>query len=272
MSVDPDRLPTDPLRRLEQIMALLRSPDGCPWDRRQDHRTLRPHLLEETYEVLAALDADPIDDEELTDELGDLLLQVVFHAQLAAEEDRFDLDDVAASIAEKLVRRHPHVFGTTEVAGAEDVLRNWETLKRAEGRASALGGVPPTLPALLRASRVLAKAERAGFRWSDRGGAAAKVEEEWGELTAAASDPVHASAELGDLLLALVTYAHHLDLDPEAALREAIERFSHRFRRMEEAVGSAGGTLAEADPDVLLRRWEDARDDQGQGETGEEAR
>ena len=245
-------------------MVVLRGPDGCPWDREQDHRTLRAHLLEETYEVLSLLDADPLDDEELVEELGDLLLQVVFHAQLAAEEDRFDLNRIATAICNKLIRRHPHVFGDVEVNDASDVLRNWESLKREEGRESVLQGVPPALPALLRASRVLAKAERAGVQWSSLDGARGKVSEEWAELQEAEADPGGAHHELGDLLLALITYAHHLDMEPESVLREALQRFDARFRAMEGRLRSAGKRLDEMEREELVSLWNEAADSEGQ--------
>ena len=270
MPYDPDNLPEDPIRRIEAIMALLRGPEGCPWDREQDHRTLRAHLLEEAYEVLEVLDEDPIDDDALRDELGDLLLQVVYHAQIAAESDRFDLDAVAGAISAKLIRRHPHVFENTVVEGSEEVLRNWESLKRDEGNPSALSGVPPVLPALVRASRVMGKAERAGFRWSDSAGALSKVEEEWQELQSASGDPEHAGDELGDLLLALVTFAHHLGVDAEASLRNAIGRFEDRFRRMEAEVESGGGRIDGLPSEDLLELWEAARS-AGVQEGGEDA-
>jgi len=255
MPIDPDTLPDDPLRRLQAIMAVLRGPRGCPWDREQDHRSLRSHLLEETYEVLSQLDRSPPDDEALVEELGDLLLQVVFHAQIASEQDRFDLDGIAAVVSEKLVRRHPHVFADVEVDGSADVLRNWEALKRQEGKASALEGVPPTLPALLRASRVLSRAEQAGFRWPSASDARSKVQEELGELLDAEGDVGRARHELGDVLLALVTYAHHLDLEPESALREALERFDDRFARLEERLYAAGTSLSETNPERLAAPW-----------------
>lgn len=255
-------------------MAVLRGPDGCPWDREQNHRSLRAHLLEEAYEVLAILDRPgPLDDGELVQELGDLLLQVVFHAQLATERDAFNLNEVASSISDKLVRRHPHVFGERHVSGAGEVLRNWEQLKLEEGQGSALEGVPASLPALLRASRVLAKAEHAGFQWSSPAEARAKVSEEWSELEAEVGADSEAGRtltgspsareELGDLLLALVSYARFLGLEPESALREAVDRFDRRFRRMERIVGEGSRSANELAPSELLEAWNRAGEARG---------
>jgi tetrapyrrole methylase family protein/MazG family protein len=255
MPIDPNTFPSDAVRRLEAIMAALRGPDGCPWDREQNHRTLRANLLEEAYEVLAVLDEPgDLDDDRLVEELGDLLLQVVFHAQLASERGIFDLDRVADAISDKLVRRHPHVFGDREVLDSSEVLRNWEELKREENMGSAIHGVPPALPALLRASRMLAKAERAGFLWISEEEARAKVAEELSELQAA-TDPQEKTHELGDLLLALVSYAHFLGVEPESALREAQDRFDQRFRRLEERLESEGRSMGDTAAEELLAYW-----------------
>lgn len=255
MPVDPNEFPSDPLRRLEAIMAALRGPEGCPWDREQDHRTLRANLLEEAYEVLAVLDRPgDLDDEQFVEELGDLLLQVVFHAQMAAERGAFDLDRVADAVGEKLIRRHPHVFGERSVSGSGEVLRIWEQLKREEGKRSAVNGVPAVLPALLRASRILAKAERAGFLWTSGEEARAKVREELAELEEAgeAGQRMH---EMGDLLLALVSYARFLGVEPEAALRQALDRFDRRFRALEDRLEAEGARLPEIDPQKRKRYW-----------------
>ncbi|MFO7769010.1 MAG: nucleoside triphosphate pyrophosphohydrolase [bacterium] len=264
MTTRPDELPEDPLRRLEAVMDVLRGPEGCPWDREQDHRTLRSHLLEETYEVLSVLD-DPRgpDDAALVEELGDLLLQIVFHARLGAERGSFDLDRVAGKITEKLIRRHPHVFGTAEVEGPDDVLHNWERLKQEEGKDSALEGVPPSLPALARASRLAAKARRAGFTWKDASGAADKVEEEWAEVREAGEDREEVRRELGDLLLALAVYAERREVDPESALREAAARFQARFERLEGRAREAGMRLQQAGEERLLGWWESAGQEEG---------
>jgi len=274
MSTDPGTLPSDPLKKLESIMALLRGPDGCPWDREQDHRTLRTHLLEETYEVLELLDAaGEIDDDLFTEELGDLLLQVVFHAQLASERGAFDLDAIAERISSKLIHRHPHVFSTTKVSGTGEVLRNWERLKQEEGKESVLDGVPAILPALLRAHRILAKAERAGFQWRSADGALAKVREEFAEFeeaVVAATEDNSAVDEIawefGDLVMSMATLLLRFGIDPELTVREATERFERRYRRMESAVKADGVVMPDLDREDLLERWRLAR----QSEPGSE--
>lgn len=272
MPHNPESLPDDPLRRLEAIMAILRGPEGCPWDREQNHRSLRTNLLEETYEVLEVLD-DPgeIDRVRLVEELGDLLLQVVFHAQLGAESGDFDLDEVATCINQKLIYRHPHVFSDTSVSSSADVVRNWERLKRDENHSSAIAGVPRSLPALLHSSSLLSKAERAGFRWRTVDDAMGKVREEWGEFERALDGALHGgdetaealAREFGDLVLALVTLMNHFQLDPEAALRESAERFEERFKCMESIVAQEGKELQDLEPKELLTRWESARGKRG---------
>ncbi|MFC1500558.1 nucleoside triphosphate pyrophosphohydrolase [Candidatus Zixiibacteriota bacterium] len=268
MPTDPKTLPADPLKRLETIMAILRGPDGCPWDREQDHRTLRTYLLEETYEVLDLLDSPgDIDDVEFVEELGDLLLQVVFHAQLASERDAFNLDMIAERISSKLIYRHPHVFASTEVSGTGEVLQNWEKLKQAEGKESALDGVPSNLPALLRAHRIVAKADRSGFRWGSGAEALEKVCEEFGEFEEAVTATLEndssalesVTSEFGDLIMSLATLLLRFGIDPELAAREATQQFEQRFRSMEERVSKEGLTLTGLDRDDLLERWEQAR-------------
>jgi MazG family protein len=218
------------LYRLVDVMKRLRSPGGCPWDREQTHESLKPYLLEEAYEVLSAIDMH--DDEELKEELGDLLLQIVFHAQLADEENRFSIDDVAESIVKKLIRRHPHVFSEVKVNGSEEVLQNWEKIKKDEGKKSALDGVPPTLPALLKARRVQEKAKRVGFDWDNAEGAFEKVVEEVNELKKAIVEGKKGSVEeeLGDLLFSIVNVSRFLDVDAEDALRKTIHKFMVRFQ------------------------------------------
>ena len=259
---------------LVAIMARLRGPGGCPWDREQTHASLRPYLLEETYETLEAIDAGSPDSLRL--ELGDLLLQVVFHAQLAGEAGTFTIDDVIAGLVEKLVRRHPHVFGNQQVSGSGDVLANWETIKereRAEGlhgseeRAkrtaggSALDGLPRALPALALAQRLQMRAAGAGFTWPDLGAAAAKVREELAELEAAAADGngAHAAEELGDLLFTIANLPRYLGLDGEQALRDACAKFRERFARLEERARAEGRPLREYSTDELLALWRAAR-------------
>ena len=243
---------------LRYIVARLRAPGGCPWDREQTHLTLRPHLIEEAYEVLDALEGD--DPAKLAEEMGDLLLQIMLHAQLAAEEGTFDVDDVVAEISAKLIRRHPHVFGSRHVKDATEVLRNWEQIKRTEERApeSIIGGVPRHLPALAYAQTVGRKVARVGFDWPDQQGVVDKIAEEVGELTRAGTleEKRH---ELGDLLLAIVNLARWLGIDAEDALREANHRFAARFQRVEALAAQRGLDLSEMSIQQLDELWEEAK-------------
>lgn len=223
------------------LMARLRGDGGCPWDREQTRESLKPYLIEEAYEVLEHLGAG--DPAALCAELGDLLLQVVFHAQIAAEQAEFDMADVLSVLCEKLVRRHPHVFGDVEAPTSQQVLFNWEQIKRNERRSahaapSALDGVPAAMPALLRAARIQEKAGRAGIPpWPGADGPVRPAEEAWASLRDAARggapDRARAEADLGDLLFALVGLAQGLALNPEEALRKAVARFAARFRSVE---------------------------------------
>lgn len=248
--------------RLVDVMARLRGPGGCPWDREQTPATLRPYILEEAYEVLDAIDSGDVD--ALRDELGDLLLQVVFQAQLAAEEGRFTIADVAAAITDKLERRHPHVFGDVAVSGAADVVRNWQRIKAEERRAAGaddlFAGVPAALPALARAQQLGERAAQAGLDWGDLRGVLAKVREELAEVEAAldADDREAAGREVGDLLLAVTSVARHLGVPAELALREASARFVERARRVEAAAG--GRPLKSLAPDELDRLWRGAKE------------
>jgi MazG family protein len=259
-----DAATTDALGRLVDIMARLRAPGGCPWDREQTPASLRPYLLEEAYEVLDALDRD--DAPALRDELGDLLLQVVFHAELASESGRFTIADVARAIGDKLVRRHPHVFGDVAVAGAADVVRNWHAIKAAERQASGaaegvLDHVPRTLPALAHAQKVGDKLAHVGFDWPDVGAVLAQLDAERGELAGAlaAGDRDAAARELGDLLLTLASVARHLDVSGELVLRAATDRLAARVRHVEAAAAAAGRGLADLDAASRDRLWRDAK-------------
>ena len=245
-------------------MSRLRSPGGCPWDREQTLKTLRPYLIEETYEVLEALDAD--DAREHCEELGDLLLQIVFQAQIRSESGTFDFADVAQAIADKLVSRHPHVFADAVVDDAEGVMRQWVALKKKEkekkgaGR-SVLEGVPKEMPALGRAERLTEKASRIGFDWPDPSGARKKVEEELGELdrAIASRDQDAIEHELGDLLFAVANLARKLDLSPEQALRGSIHRFIDRFHYIEQELTASGIGLGEATLEQMDELWERAK-------------
>ncbi len=252
------------IERLLSIMERLRGPQGCPWDREQTLKTLRPYVLEETYEVLEAIDAG--DPREHCEELGDLLLQIVFQAQLMKEEGRFDFADVAESISSKLVSRHPHVFGNSDAKDAEAVLRQWAALKREEKKAkgggeSVLEGVPREMPALARADRLTEKASRVGFDWPDAGGARAKVTEEIVELDAAIArgDRDAVEHEIGDALFALVNLSRKLGVAPEEALRATVARFVTRFSYVERELARRGvphGKATLAEMDAL---WDEAK-------------
>jgi tetrapyrrole methylase family protein/MazG family protein len=242
-------------------VAHLRAPDGCPWDREQTHLSLRQHLLEEAYEALDALDQE--DPESLKEELGDLMLQMVIQVQIATELGEFQMTDVLGGINAKLIRRHPHVFGDVAVDGVDEVLHNWESLKaqerseRGEGE-SALDGVPDSLPALAQADEYQSRARRLGFDWPDRSGVLAKVQEEVEEIEASESKEER-SAEVGDLLFALVNYARWLEIDPEAVLRQANRRFARRFENVEQAAAESGRPMTEMDLDELNALWESAK-------------
>ncbi len=263
-----DPRPPSPFSELVEIMARLRSPEGCPWDREQDHRTLKPYLLEEAYEVLEAIDDGG---GELCAELGDLLLQIVFHAQVAAEDGRFTMDDVCRAIHDKLVRRHPHVFGDVQVGGAGQVAANWEAIKRAEREeggspASVLDGVPKPLPALLRAQRVQGKASRAGFDWDRIDEPLDKVAEEFEELRGewrggdgGSGARGRVEEEFGDLLFALVNTARFLEIDAEQALRAAVDKFDRRFRRVEEIFREQGRDLTTATLEEMDSVWNEVK-------------
>ena len=242
------------------VMARLRRKDGCPWDREQSHESLKPYIIEETYEVLDAIDRK--DDDELREELGDLLLQIVFHAQIAAEQSRFTMDDVAAAIVEKLKRRHPHVFGNVEVEDSREVLRNWEEIKKEEGKDSVLDGVPDGLPALLKAQRVQEKVRRVGFDWESIGGTFDKVREEIGELEKAVKDGDQAGIEdeFGDILFSLVNVARFLDINAEESLRQTTKKFSHRFRYIENRIEEKGERpIEEYSLEELDALWNEAK-------------
>jgi tetrapyrrole methylase family protein/MazG family protein len=252
----PGSIPT-----FQEVVARLRAPGGCPWDREQTHASLRPYLLEEVYEVLDALDRN--DARGLEEELGDLLLQIFLHTQIAIEEGEFSMTGVVSSIVSKLKRRHPHVFGDVRVSGSEEVLVNWERIKSQEvnhvnASKGVLDGVPLELPALARAQSLKRRAAKMGFDWADANGAWSKAEEEWRELRQAGSSDGQAR-ELGDLLFALVGLAHWLDVDAESALRQATARFARRFRSMEQECTDRGLPLAELGSDQWEELWRCAK-------------
>ena len=250
------------LARLLEIIARLRAPDGCPWDREQSERSMTSCLLEEAYEAVDAVQSG--DAADSCEELGDVLMNVFMIAQIAAEAERYDVEQVAAGIADKLVRRHPHVFGDVEAADSAQVLANWEQIKRTEkadeGPRSVLSGVPVALPALLRATRIGEKAARTGFDWPNPDGPRDKLTEELAELDEAlsAGDRDAAEHELGDVLFSVVNVARHAGLDPETALRRTIERFTRRFSYVEKELGENLGGASLAAMEAL---WQQAKRD-----------
>jgi tetrapyrrole methylase family protein/MazG family protein len=257
------------LPAFQETVAHLRAPEGCPWDREQTHQSLRPYLMEECYEALAALDAEDYD--ALSEELGDLLLQIVLHSQIATEHGEFQMTGIIGRVDEKIRRRHPHVFADVKVRGVEDVLTNWEAIKKAEragvegevagetaSRDSVLDGVPRDMPALARAQAISKRAVRVGFEWPDMGGVLDKLVEEAREV-AEAETPEEREAEIGDLLFVAVNLARWLDVDAESALRATNERFTRRFRTLERLAYERGQKLTDLDINGLDLLWEEAK-------------
>lgn len=261
----------DKFNELVEIVARLRGPDGCPWDRQQTHQSLKPMMIEEAYEVLEAIDEG--DDEELMGELGDLLLQVVFHSQLAEEEGRFTMADVLERISSKMVRRHPHVFGEERAATSSEVLRNWEALKEAElaakgkgnGATSMLDSVSAALPAVMEAFQVTTKVSRVGFDWPDVASVVQKLDEEIAEMKEVVSDVGgsfdhrRAEEEIGDVMFALVNLARRLGVDPESSLKRSNRKFRRRFRHIEDSLREQDRRPADADPEELMDLWREAK-------------
>lgn len=251
---------------LVDTVAKLRAPGGCPWDREQTHASLKRFAIEETYEVLDAIDSG--EPAKLEDELGDLLLQVLLHAQISSETNGFDIADVCARIREKLQRRHPHVFADTQVSGVDDVLHNWEEIKRAEPgheeRKSVLDGVPKSLPALMRAAKLSKKAARTGFDWPDTGAIVEKLREETSELEEAVvkGDKAEVSHEIGDLLFTIVNIARFQSIDPEEALTEMLGRFVMRFNRIEADAAEKGRDISDMTLEEMDAIWNQAKDEE----------
>lgn len=262
MSESNEKTPYSPgIGAIFEVVAKLRAPDGCPWDREQTHESLRPYLLEETYELLEAIDSG--DDAKMMEELGDLLLQVAMHAEIAAQEGRFDAANVSEAVAAKMVARHPHVFGSTSVADADEVLRNWEHQKAHEARKagkdeSVVNRVPASLPALAWTLGLQKRAARVGFDFTSSKEAAESVAEEAREL-AAADDARLVFEEMGDLLFAMVSLARRLKVNPEDALRVAGQRFRERFAKTEASLREEGLSFRDLDQDELARRWDKNR-------------
>ncbi len=239
------------------VMKRLRA--ECPWDREQTNDSIKAHTIEEAYEVVEAIDHG--NDDELRSELGDLLLHVVFHAQIAADGGRFTIDDVLRAIIDKLVRRHPHIFGDVEVSGSGEVMKNWEQIKMQEGRESVIDGVPAALPALLKAWRMQDKASKIGFDWEKKDDVWSKVREEIEELHDAAErrDKVDMEDEVGDVLFSIVNYCRFIDVNPENALRRTIQKFDRRFRHVERRLREEGRLPGDATLDEMDVYWDEAK-------------
>jgi MazG family protein len=249
----------DGLLRLQKVVHDLRSPGGCPWDREQTHRSLLPNLIEEAYEVLEAIQND--DPAHICEELGDLLLQVVLHGEIASETGAFDLDKIAHGIAEKLIRRHPHVYGESTVADTAGVLAQWDEIKKTEKGGAPRGfldGVSAALPSLSRAAKLQKKAAKVGFDWPDAGGVMEKIAEETEEVRVAlaGNDPEAVAEEVGDLLFSVANLARKLKLDPEVLMATANDKFVHRFSAMEAGLGKP---LESATLDEMEAAWQAAK-------------
>ncbi len=248
---------------LVRIMERLRGPGGCPWDREQTHESIKPYVIEEAYEVAEAIEDGDMG--ELRAELGDLLLQIVFHAEMARERDLFTVEDVVRGVTEKMIRRHPHVFSDTEVKNSDEVLRNWARIKAEERQhredRSTVAGVPRAMPALLRSHRLSEKASRVGFDWTAAAEVLEKGREEFAELETALQlgNPAEVEAELGDLLFALTSLGRHLGIQAEDALQRANDRFIRRFRYIEERLAERQRDVHQSSPEEMNALWEEAK-------------
>lgn len=246
---------------LLQVMRILRSENGCMWDKEQDHHSIRRCFIEETYEVCEAIDNE--DTTLLLEELGDVLFQVVFHTQIETEQGHFNMDDVTDGICKKMIYRHPHVFGTTEVNSTDEVLNNWDELKKTEksqkSATDTLNSVARTLPALIRAEKVQKKAAKAGFAWEDIQGALTKIHEELDEVERAAKGDGDIAEELGDLLFAVTNAARYAEVDPEEALNQTTEKFIKRFAHVEENVQKQGKTMMDMTLGELCALWDEGK-------------
>lgn len=248
---------------LVEIMKILRSPEGCPWDREQDHKSIRQNFIEETYEAIEAIDTE--DSELLKEELGDVLLQVVFHSEIEQSQGGFNIDDVCDGVCKKLIVRHPHVFGDVVAETSDKVLTNWDNIKMKtksqKTQSDAIDSVAKSLPALMRSTKVQQKAAKVGFDWDDVNGAMEKVSEELSELKEAVknSDKENIHEELGDLLFAVVNVSRFLKEDSEKALYDACDKFAKRFRKVEELASEKDVNMKEAGIEVLDELWDEAK-------------
>lgn len=262
------------LEAIIKTVSKLRAPDGCPWDKEQTHQSLRPYLIEESYELLDVLDQIKSNSDLKSDkiknafkeELGDVLLQVLLHSELACEQDTFDFYDVAETLNEKLIRRHPHVFSDAKAETSDDAFKNWEKLKAEEKKnnpkASVLDGVPSHLPALQKSSRIIEKATKVGFKWSDIKGPLSKINEELSELTTEINQNAsrdRLSHELGDLLFSVCNLAFMLKIEPEGALRSTVSRFQNRFQYIERKLKESKKSPEETTLEVMDQLWEEAK-------------
>jgi MazG family protein len=258
---------SDPLRRLREIVSRLRGPGGCPWDREQTHESLRTHLIEEAYEVVESIERG--DHTHLREELGDLLLQIFLHSEIAAETGRFTVDDVARGISEKLVRRHPHVFGDVELATSDAVLKQWDQIKREEkgGSGSVLEDISHALPSLMFAEKAQKRVARVGFDWNDLAGVIEKLDEELREIkaVAASGEKPRLECEIGDLIFSAVNLARKAGLDAELVLRKATKRFIDRFQQLEKIAAERGQNLADLNQEQMDVIWEEVK----KGERGD---
>lgn len=271
-----DAASLDAIDRVIETIHRLRAPGGCPWDMKQTHHSLRPYLVEETYEALEVLDlvdspaklADPGIRDALREEFGDVLLQIILHSEMASETGAFTFADVARTLDEKLIRRHPHVFGETQVSGADEVVRNWNVIKAGEkaGKSgelvpSALDGIPKGLPALMRAEKTIDKVTKVGFQWPDVEGPLGKLEEEIRELSAAvrAGDRREIEEEIGDLLFSVCNVAFMTKTKPEEALRGFLAKFERRFRHVETSIRATGKTMETSTLEEMDRFWDEAK-------------
>jgi len=249
--------PSNKFEDLVKLVAILRK--ECPWDRKQTHHSIKDNLIEEAYEAIEALDEDNF--EEFKKELGDLLLHVLFHSQIASEQNHFYIDDVIFTLMEKLIRRHPHVFGETKANNEYKVAENWENIKLKEGKKSTLDGLPDHLPALIKAQRMQEKAANVGFDWPDWDQAFEKLEEEIEEFkeTLTQESGKNKTAEFGDLLFSLVNVGRHFDINAEDALRQTNKKFEQRFRYIESELGKEGKKLSDSTLDEMDNIWEDSK-------------
>jgi MazG family protein len=263
-----DQISGTTLTKLTELMALLRSPRGCPWDKVQTRESIIPFVLEEAYEVVGAIESG--DDARVKEELGDLLLQVVFLSELAREQAIFDIDDVIQGSLDKMIRRHPHVFTDAIAKTPEDVLHNWDEIKKTEGKEKSgyLSGICSALPSLLQAHKVSKKAAKTGFDWKDTGGVFDKIDEELGELKEALADDdsAHIEEELGDLLFTVVNLARKVKVNPEEALRKTTRKFIRRFHYIEKTLLEKSSSLEEATIEEMEALWAEAKKVEGKPE------